>query len=37
MTELGPDKHGKDKIDQRITEEMGHIKLLGHRLAAQAI
>ena len=37
MKELVPDKHGKDKIDQIIKEEMGHIKLLGHRLAAQRI
>ncbi|MFC1886164.1 ferritin family protein [Thermodesulfobacteriota bacterium] len=35
MKELVPEKHGKDKIDQIIKEEMGHIKMLGHRLTAQ--
>ena len=32
MKEMVSEKHGKDRIDQIIREEMGHIKLLGHRL-----
>jgi rubrerythrin len=32
MKDMVSGKHGKDKIDQIIREEMDHIKLLGHRL-----
>ncbi|GAB6096585.1 ferritin family protein [Desulfatiferula olefinivorans] len=34
MKELVPGKLGKDKIDNIIKEEMGHIKLLSRRLIA---
>lgn len=34
MKDLVPEKLGKDKIDDIIKEEMGHIKLLSNRLIA---
>jgi rubrerythrin len=34
MKETVPDKYGKDKLENIIKEEMGHIKLLGNELKA---
>ena len=34
MRELVPERLGKSTIDEIIKEEMGHIKSLGHKLAA---
>jgi rubrerythrin len=34
MKEMVPEKHGKDKLDKIIKEEMGHIKILGNELKA---
>jgi rubrerythrin len=36
MKDLVPEKLGKDKIDNIIREEMGHIKLIGGKLKAFA-
>jgi rubrerythrin len=35
IKDIVPEKRGRDRIDQIIREEMGHIKLLGNRLLAQ--
>jgi len=34
MKEMIPDKLGKSKLDDIIKEEMGHIKVIGNKLAA---
>lgn len=36
MREMVPDKHGKDRLDGIIREEMGHIRLLSKELVAAA-
>lgn len=34
MKEMVPDKYGKDKLEEIIKEEMGHIKILSKELVA---